>query len=141
MLLPVGLEPRPLIVSDSTSNTILSTLVVNLTFAYKTETLGSLYSHPVLILLKSFKSKYQVVHEQKFKDLLISTCQVSVDSVERIVLDLESEAMRGPGSNPFGGNILSLDFFHVVTPLMPTLPLLPILSICEKLVRIVCYSF
>ena len=34
-------------------------------------------------------SKHQVVHEQKFKDLLSSTCQVSV---ERIVLDLESEA-------------------------------------------------
>ena len=30
-----------------------------------------------------------MVHEQKFKDLLSSTCQVSV---ERIVLDLESEA-------------------------------------------------
>ena len=40
--------------------------------------------------------------------------------------------MRGPGSNPTGGNILSLDFFHVVKPLMPILPLLPILSICEK---------
>ena len=42
-----------------------------------------------MILLKSSKSKYQVVHEQKFKDHLNSTCQVSV---ERIVLDLESEA-------------------------------------------------
>ena len=43
------------------------------------------------------KSKNQVVHEQKFKDLLSSTCQISV---ERIVLDLESEAMRGPDSIP-----------------------------------------
>ena len=49
-----------------------------------------------------------MVHEQKFKDFLSSTCQVSV---ERIVLDLESEAMRGPGSIPTGGNILSLDIF------------------------------
>ena len=49
-------------------------------YTCKTETLGSLYSQ---------KSKHQVVHEQKFKDLLSSTCQVSV---ERIVLDLESEA-------------------------------------------------
>ena len=49
-----------------------------------------------------------MVHEQKFKDLLGSTCQVSA---ERIVLDLESEVMRGPGSLPIGGNILSLDFF------------------------------
>ena len=53
------------------------------------------------------KFKYQVVHEQKFKDLLSSTCQVSV---ERIALDLESEVMRGPGSIPTGVNILSLDF-------------------------------
>ena len=35
-------------------------------------------------------------------------CQVSV---ERIVLNLEPEVMRGPGSIPTGGNILSLDFF------------------------------
>ena len=35
------------------------------------------------------------------------------------MLDLESEAMKGPGSIPTGGNILSLDFFHVVKPLMP----------------------
>ena len=35
-------------------------------------------------------------------------------SVERIVLDLESEAMRGLGSIPTQGNILSLGFFHVV---------------------------
>ena len=47
------------------------------------------------------------MHEQKFKDLLSNKCQVSV---ERIVLDLESEAMRGPGSIPTGGNILSMNF-------------------------------
>ena len=46
----------------------------NLTFACKTETLGSLYNHALLILLKSSKFKYQVVHEQIFKDLLSSTC-------------------------------------------------------------------
>ena len=33
--------------------------------------------------------------------------QMSV--VERIVLDLESEAMGGPGSVPTGGNILLLE--------------------------------
>ena len=71
-----------------------------------------------------------MVYEQKFKDLLSSTCQVSV---ERIVLDFESEVMRGPGSIPTGGNILSLEFFHVVKPLITILPLLPILSIYEKL--------
>ena len=85
-----------------------STSYTNLTFACKTETLVSIYSHALLISLKSSKSKYQVVHEQKFKDLQSSTCQVSV---QRIVLDLESEAMRGLGSIPTGGNILSLEFF------------------------------
>ena len=43
MLPSVGIEPRPLIVSDSKSNT---------------ETLGSLYSHALRIPLKSSKSKY-----------------------------------------------------------------------------------
>ena len=38
----------------------------NLAFACKTETLGSLYSHALLILTKLAKSKNQVVHEQKF---------------------------------------------------------------------------
>ena len=37
-----------------------------LTFACKTETLGSLYSHALLFLTKSSKSKYQLVHEQKY---------------------------------------------------------------------------
>ena len=73
-----------------------------MTFTCKTEILGSLYSHALLILTEPSKSKNQVVHEQKFKDLLSSTCQVSP---EGIVLDLESEVMRGPGSIPTGSNI------------------------------------
>ena len=124
----VRIEPRPLM--NLWFQVQHSSFWANLAFACKTKTLGSLYSHALLILLKSSNSKYQVVHEQKFKDLLSSTCQVSV---ERIVLDLESKVMRGLGSIPTGGNILSLDFFHVVKPLMPILPLLPILSIFEKL--------
>ena len=40
----------------------------------------------------------------KSLDLLSSKCQ---DSVERIVMDLESEAMKGPGSIPTRGNIFS----------------------------------
>ena len=40
-----------------------------LTFACKTETLGAWYNHSLLILTESSKSKNQVVHEQKFKDL------------------------------------------------------------------------
>ena len=46
----------------------------NLTFSCKTETLGSLYSHALLILTKSSKSKNQVMHEQKFEDPSSSTC-------------------------------------------------------------------
>ena len=80
-------------------------LYTNLAFACKTETLSSLYSHALLILTKSSKSKQQVVHEQKFKDLLSSTCQVSV---ERSKLDLESEIQW---FNTHWGNILLLEFF------------------------------
>ena len=50
----------------------------NLTFACDAETLGSLYSHAVLTLTESTKSKNQVVHEQMFKDLPSSKCPVSV---------------------------------------------------------------
>ena len=83
------------------------------TFACKTETPGSSYSHALLILTQSSKSENQLLHEQKFRDLLSSTCQVSP---ERMVLDLESKVMRGLGSIPTGGTIFSLDFFcfHVV---------------------------
>ena len=66
-----------------------------------------------------------MVHEQKFKDLHSSTCQVSV---ERIVLDLESEAMGGMGSIPTSGNFLSLNFFHIVKLLTSILALLTIWS-------------
>ena len=57
------------------------------------------------------------------------------DSVERIVLDFESEVMRGPGSIPTGGLHFSLDFFYfcVVKPLLPILALLPFLCISKKL--------
>ena len=86
---------------------------------------------PLMIPTESSKSQNQVVHEQKFKDLLSSTCQVSP---ERIVLDLESGVMRGQGSIPTGRNILSLDCFgyHIAKFVMPILALLPILFNCEK---------
>ena len=76
----------------------------NLTFACNTETLGSLYSHTLLIPTESTKSKNQVVHKQMFKDLPSSKCPVSVG---RSTLDLES---KGLGSIPTGGNILLVDF-------------------------------
>ena len=74
-------------------------------FAFNTETLNSLYIHALFILTKSSKSINQVVHEQRFKDPLSSTCQVSS---ERRVIDLESEVKD---SMLTGGNILSLEFF------------------------------
>ena len=80
-------------------------LYTNLALTCKTETLSSLYSHALLIPLKSSTSKHQVVHEQKFKDLLSSTCQVSV---ERSMLDLGSEVRW---FNTHWGNILLLEFF------------------------------
>ena len=82
-------------------------LYTNLAFACKTETLSSLYSHALFILTKSSKSKHQVTHEQKFKDLLSGTCQVSV---ERSMLDLESEVQW---FNTLCGNILLLEFFVI----------------------------
>ena len=63
---PVGIKAGPLVTPDSQFWT-------KLTFACKTETLGSLYNHALLILTGSSKSKYHLVHEQKFKDLLSST--------------------------------------------------------------------
>ena len=105
-----------------------ASLYTNLAIACKTETLSSLYSHALLILTKPSKSKHQVVHEQKFKDLLSNTCQVSV---ERSMLDLEAEVQW---FNTYWGNILLLEFFcfHIVKPLMPKLALLPISFNYEK---------
>ena len=103
----MGIEPGPLITFDSKSSTMLSGLTWHLLVRLR---LQSLYSHALLIIAKSLsssKSKNQVVHEQKFQDLLSSTC---LTSSERIVLDLESEVMRGLESISTGGNILSLIF-------------------------------
>ena len=49
----------------------------NQAFACKSETFRTLYSHALLILIKSSKSKNQVAHEQKFKDSLSRSCQFS----------------------------------------------------------------
>ena len=89
----------------------------NLAFTCKNETLGSLYSHALLILTKSSKSKNQVMHEQKFKDLLSSTCLTSSD---RKLLDLESEAMRGLVLSPLGVTFYHWIFLvHIVKMKMP----------------------
>ena len=96
MLHLVGIEPRP----NLWFQVQHSPFWTKLTFACKIENLGSLCSHALLILTESSRSKNQVVHEQKLKDLLSSTCQIGS---ERIVLGLESKVVRGPGSIPGGG--------------------------------------
>ena len=73
----------PQLQQQTTDKYIVSSCYTNLAFACKTEILGSLYSRALLISTKSSKSKYQVVHEQKFKDLS-STC---LTSSERRMLD------------------------------------------------------
>ena len=93
----MGIESGPLIASDSKSNTPFWTI---LALACNTETSGTLYSHALLIHTKSSKSKYRVVLEQKFKDLLSSTC---LTSSERRVLDFKSEAVRDLDSILTGG--------------------------------------
>ena len=64
MLPPVSIEPRPLM--NLWFQVQYSPFYTNWAFACKTESLGSLYSHVLLILTKSFKFKNQVVHKQKF---------------------------------------------------------------------------
>ena len=73
-----------------------------------------------------------MVHEQKFKDLLSSTQEVSV---ERPVLDLESEVHERPGCFSHWGKNITVhfpfchcNFLYVVKPLMAMLALLPISS-------------
>ena len=73
MLPLAGIEPRPLINWFQVQH---SPFWTKLTFACKTETLGSLYNYALLIIAKSsqyLKVQNQVLHEQKFKDLLSST--------------------------------------------------------------------
>ena len=64
MLPQVGIEPSLWLISDPKFG-------ANWAFDCKTETLGSLYSHALLILTCTSKSKIQVVHEQKFKDPIL----------------------------------------------------------------------
>ena len=71
----------------------------------------TLYSHTLLILTESSKSKNQVVHGQMFKDLPSSKCPVSE---EKSMLDMKTLAS---GSIPTRGNIslLNLLFSHSKT--------------------------
>ena len=80
-------------------------------FARKTQTLGFLNSHALLILTESSKFKNQVVHEETFENTLGSLCQVS------------------PGVT-FCHWIFC---FNIVRPLMQILALLSMLCVCQKL--------
>ena len=86
MLPPVSTEPRQIM--NLWFQVQQSPFYTNWAFACKTETFGSLYSHALLIVNMSSKLKNQVVHEQKFKNLLSSKYPVSV---KRRMFDLESE--------------------------------------------------
>ena len=72
----MGIEPRALI--NLWFQVQHSPFWANWEFACKNETLGSLYSHALLILTYTSESRNQVVHEQKLKDPLSSTCQIRV---------------------------------------------------------------
>ena len=60
ILLPVGIE-----LWLSAILVWCSPFCANLAFACKSKTLSSLYIYAPLVLIKSFKTKNQVVHEQK----------------------------------------------------------------------------
>ena len=64
MLSPVGIEPGPLI--NFWFQVQYYPLWINFAFAYKTENLGSLYSHALLIITKSSQfKKNQVVQDRQ----------------------------------------------------------------------------
>ena len=75
MLPQVRIEPRLLI--NLWCQVLHSPFWVNWAFACKIESLGYLYSHAVLTLIKSSKSKNQVAHKLKYKDSLSSICLIS----------------------------------------------------------------
>ena len=103
MLPLVGIEPGSLITSDSKSNTLLSGLSWHLLVRLR-------LTDPYIVLLfwlslnplSSSESKNQVVHEQKFKDFLSSTCQVS-QKKKMAVLGIRG--CERPGFYSTGGNI------------------------------------
>ena len=76
MLPPVGIEPRPF--HNLWFQFQHSPFWTNLAFACKTETLGYLYSHALLILTKSSKSKKS--SGVWTEDLLSSTCLTSSEN-------------------------------------------------------------
>ena len=74
MLPTVSIEPRPLM--NLWFQVQHYPFYTKWAFDCKTETLGSLYSHALLNIAKSsqfLQVQNQVMHEQKFKDLLSST--------------------------------------------------------------------
>ena len=94
--------------------------------ACKTETLGI---HYIVMLYWSLtvnisSPKIQVVHEQKFKDLLSSTC---LSSSERSMLELQS---RGLGSIPTRGGVIFC-LIHFVTQIYTILPDTDRITLCH----------
>ena len=126
MLPPVRTEPWPLI--NLWFQVHHSPFWVNWAFACKAETLGSLYSHALLIPTKSPKSKNKVIHKQKFKGPLSSTCQVSSERSVGLGIRGKSEVIPHWGKHFITGFFC----FHIVKPLMPILALLSMLCVYEN---------
>ena len=113
-------EPGPLKTSDSKSNTILSTLTWHVLLRRSLN-----FSSCTTWFLNLDDLVESMEHDYVGSLSLTSTCQVSV---ERIVLDLESEVPNSLVVRIFTG----IFCFHVVKPLMPTLALLPTSCIYGK---------
>ena len=107
MLPPVGIEPRPLINSDSKSNTLLSTLTCHVLLR------RSLNFCSCTTWFLDLDDLVTINRAWLYKDLKVSVLQANVNLVQKGVLDLESEVMRGPGSIPTGGNIVHWIFFLI----------------------------
>ena len=80
----------------------------------------------LLIPIISFKSKKQVMHEQKFKDPQVTHANLAQKGEH---WTWNERFMRGP-SSIYTGVTFATDFFcfRLVKPLMPILALLPISS-------------
>ena len=113
MLPPVGIEPRALRFQVQHAPSWATEAI-----ACKAKTLSSLYSHALLILTESSKSKNEVVHEQKFKDLPSSKCPV------RVAGACWTWNLRARALFPLGVTFYHWIFFyfHKVKTKMPQLP-------------------
>ena len=121
MLPLVVIEPRPLITSHN-SNTLLPELVRHVLLRISLNFCSCINEFLHLSYLVRINGTLL------YKEPKVSVLQANGNLVQKGEnWTWESEVMIGLGSIPTGGNILSLNFFHVVKLLMPIMALLPIL--------------